>query len=230
MKLTAALGAGLRLVLDAIAPRDCAACGVPCEDGLCDGCRAELEPAPRRTLGEIALVSAGEYRAPLDRALWRFKYEARPDLAPALADLVLGPLSSFELGPRTCFVPVPLHARRLAERGYDQACLLARELARKTRASWSPRALRRTLLTDQQARLGRDDREANVRGAFTVPLIHRVRGRSIVLVDDVVTTGATARACIAALCRANAQIAAVACVAVATAKPARSQGPALPDC
>lgn len=230
MKLTAPLRAALRVVLDAIAPRECAACGAPSDDGLCEECRALVEPAPPATLDGIPLVAGGLYRAPLDRVLWQFKYEGRPDLAPALAGLLLPALDELRLGSATCFVPVPLHKKRLSERGYDQACLLARELASEWRSSWSPRMLCRGLYTGQQARLGREEREANVRGAFTVPLLGRVRGLSVVLVDDVVTTGATARACIAALSRADAKVAAVACVAVRAPKSAGSQGPALRDC
>jgi ComF family protein len=102
-------------------------------------------------------------------------------------------------------VPVPLHATRLVERGYNQAALLARRLAAHTGMRCVPRLLERTRVTDQQARLGRDERGANMRDAF------RVRARPpagrVLLVDDVVTTGATLAACIEALCVAGCEVA-----------------------
>jgi ComF family protein len=108
-------------------------------------------------------------------------------------------------------VPVPLHPRKLAERGYNQSALLARALGRELRWRVRERALRRCRDTHAQAELDRNARLENVKGA----LIEReqLEGKRVVLVDDVVTTGATASACKEALGRAGAIVIAVAAVA-----------------
>jgi predicted amidophosphoribosyltransferase len=112
---------------------------------------------------------------------------------------------------------VPLHRARLVERGYNQAALLARELARLTGGRFVPRALVRLRMTEQQARLGRMEREANVRNAFGV-VEANVPQRAI-LVDDVVTTGETARACLKTLQGAGSAVLGVVALARAGKAP-----------
>lgn len=100
-------------------------------------------------------------------------------------------------------VPVPLHAGRLAERGYNQAALLARPVARVIGAPLACRALVRVRATERQASLDREARLANVVDAFACR--GDVRGRRVLLVDDVTTTGATLNACRSALAVAGAR-------------------------
>jgi ComF family protein len=157
------------------------------------------------------VFASSEYRAPIDHAIRRFKYESRPDFARALAALI--PEPPLDLG-RALLVPVPLHPTRLAERGYNQSALLARRLARRFDVALSPLALQRIVATERQAGLGVGERERNVLGAFAVRTGARVEGRPILLVDDVVTTGATARACIEALRRSGARPIAVLAIAM----------------
>jgi len=101
-------------------------------------------------------------------------------------------------------VPVPLHPGRLAARGYNQAALLARPVARELRARFSPLLLRRTRPTAPQAKLDAEARQLNVRGAFEAEPSHRLRAASVLLVDDVATTGATLADASRALRRAGA--------------------------
>jgi ComF family protein len=98
-------------------------------------------------------------------------------------------------------VPVPLHRRRLAQRGYNQAGLLAREWGRRLGLPVRPGALRRTRATAAQAELPGRERRRNVAGAFRA---RGVTGRPVVLVDDVVTSGATVEAAAEALLAAGA--------------------------
>jgi ComF family protein len=101
-------------------------------------------------------------------------------------------------------VPVPLHRRRRRERGYDQALLLAKVLARRLRLPLAAGALARTRYTSQQSLLPESQRWDNVRGAFAVRRRGAVEGRRVLLVDDVMTTGVTADECARVLKRAGA--------------------------
>jgi len=103
-------------------------------------------------------------------------------------------------------VPVPLHRWRLLSRRFNQAAILSRELSRRTGRPMQPHLLKRTRRTSRQIRLTNAQRSANVRGAFAVAKRHHaaIAGRNILLVDDVITTGATANACARALLQAGA--------------------------
>ena len=118
-------------------------------------------------------------------------------------------------------IPVPLHPRRLAERGYNQAALLAAEVAPALGAALVARGLARVRDTAHQARLARDDRGANVADAFQARRPERIRGRAVVLIDDVATTGATLAACADALRRAGA----ASVVALVVARAGRDAAP-----
>jgi len=100
-------------------------------------------------------------------------------------------------------VPVPLHWRRRIERGYNQSLLLARVVARHLGVKLLRRSLKRTRYTSQQARLTRPKRRENVRGAFTVKNEERLKGLRLLLVDDVMTSGATASECAKVLKKAG---------------------------
>jgi ComF family protein len=105
-------------------------------------------------------------------------------------------------------VPVPLHPKRLRKRGFNQSLLLAREFSQRKGAPGVPlvlpRALVRARSTATQAGLSLSEREANIKGAFVVVSPGKIKGMRLLLVDDVLTTGATARACARALMDAGA--------------------------
>jgi ComF family protein len=133
------------------------------------------------------------------------KYERRPDLARPLADLLWREIEPHRAAMTGAFVvPVPLHPSRLASRGFNQSALLARRIAAALGARYLPLALGRWRDTAQQSTLDREARRANVADAFYVRQPLRIRGRRILLVDDVRTTGATLDACIRALAGAGA--------------------------
>lgn len=163
--------------------------------GLCTGCRAS---PPDFT----ALRSWAFYEGPLQQAIHGLKY--RGDVA--LGEILARPLIQrlFELNWKIDLVtPVPSGAMRQAQRGYNQAALLARPLALGCGLRYQPHALAKRRETRSQVGLTRRERQMNVRDAFRADP-GAVAGRSVLVVDDVLTSGATLRACAAALLQAGA--------------------------
>ncbi len=151
------------------------------------------------------MLAAFVYGGAVARAIVRLKYERRPDLARPLGDLLWSAVIPCASELRTwVVVPVPLHPGRLAERGYNQAALLARRMAWRLGAPVRAMALARLLDTPRQATLERAVRITNVAGAFRVRQPGAIAGRSVLLVDDVRTTGSTLGACTAVLMAAGA--------------------------
>lgn len=203
----------VELLLGLIAPSACPACreGEP-NPLFCSVCGLPAPPRARSVDG-VPVLAAGDYAPPLSEAIRRFKFEGRPELARPLATLLAPKLGELALVPNDGWVPVPLHRARLVERGYNQAALLARALSTQSGTTFAPLVLERRRETEQQARLGRAARSENALGAFAVR--RPFSGGRVVLVDDVVTTGATARACLAALREAGIDVIAVVALAQA---------------
>jgi ComF family protein len=172
-------------------------------DVKCLECRRHPPPWQR-------VVAGVDYAYPWAELVAAFKFSQRTELArvlclPLQRRLLAGPCIERLAGLRV--VPVPLAHERLRERGYNQAWELARPLARAIGAPAAPDALFRVRETPHQPGLARAQRAANLRDAFVVSP-HRaawLRGAAIALVDDVLTTGATARAAVRAMYAAGAR-------------------------
>jgi ComF family protein len=194
----------------------------------CVRCAAEIsvalprgEPCARCRLAPPAyerLLALADYRADAALREWilRLKHGGRPELAHALGGW-LGEHLARTLGPRRVqnvgLVPVPLHPLRRLERGYDQAELLARGAVLGSGATLF-RCLRRRRWTPTQGALDAPTRARNVQGAFEVVSgRYELGGRALWLVDDVLTSGATADACAAALLAEGAASVSVLCLA-----------------
>lgn len=214
----------LRRGLDLLLPPACVGCEA--EGGfLCHACaaplRGRLGQPPGAPLGLAADLPAPilqlEWCAPFSgatrAAIHALKYDGVHELATPLGQAVAARWAAAGRGG-TLLVPVPIHPLRLRERGFDQAVLLA-TIAGRHLGLPAVAALARVAETNAQHALGRADRARNVGGRFAVApaAAAEVRGRWTVLVDDVVTTGATLAACGEALLAAGA--AAVSAVTVA---------------
>jgi len=232
-------------ILDLLLPPSCLSCGslVRADAGaglrpLCDACRDELSAlvsqaacarcghsvGPYATCSLCldasppfaAAVRIGLYDGPLARLVQVVKYRGVRCGAPLLADMLLAKLHQARVADQVDAVAaVPLHWWRFYRRGYNQAALLARALRARGLAAPLVRPLVRTRDTRPQVGLSRRARLENVRGAFRVRRPEAVRGRRFLLVDDVMTTGATAGTCARELLRAGARSVAVAVAAVA---------------
>ncbi len=179
-----------------IQPPLCQRCGRPLNDGrLCSQCR--------RTPPIIdGIRSVAFFEAPLRQAIHHFKYRRRTELAAPLSEMMVAywPQLRWSID---LLIPVPLHERRQRQRGYNQATLLAHRLGWAIGCPVTEDALIRQRETAPQVSLAASERRRNVAGAFTwqaPPL----QGESILLVDDVCTTGATLEACARALRQAGA--------------------------
>ncbi|HEX4137694.1 MAG TPA: ComF family protein [Bryobacteraceae bacterium] len=179
----------------------CALCNTPFinawpldEQGVCAVCRSGLR-------GYDSAASFGMYEGSLRSLIHLLKYSGMKPLARPLAEYLMRAIPADE--HFDALIPVPLHWRRQWSRGFNQAELLARYVAKQRGIPvWN--VLRRRRATDTQAGLANAGRRRNVAGAFKVRANARLAGKRILLIDDVMTTGATASACAAALKRGGA--------------------------
>ena len=181
-----------------LGPGGCERCGLPLEATDAELCAACLSRPPR--LNRIRSAVAYD---DLTRAIaLKLKYGRKVALAKTMARY-MAPLVA-DLPTDTLVVPVPLHRRRLWQRGFNQAALIAGELSRRIARPHAPRLLLRTRRTPPLKGMSRLQRRRAVAGAFRVAEDANLRGRTVVLVDDVLTTGSTANACARVLQRAGA--------------------------
>jgi ComF family protein len=215
-------------------PRVCVACHtslIKGEDVLCTRCLTQLpktayhrftdNPVSNRLAGRLPLQFASAFLkfrkgGLVQSLLHELKYNNHPEIG-----VRMGHLYGFELidsGMKDSFdliVPVPLHASRLRKRGYNQSAMFAEGLSEALGTAWEESISLRVNATNTQTRKGRSDRWSNVRDAFSLSAIDKVAGKRILLVDDVITTGATLEACGQHLIDSGCGSLSVACIAEA---------------
>jgi ComF family protein len=191
-----------------IQPPLCPCCGIPFagaggDNHLCGECLLS------KPLFSVARA-VGHYETKLLEAIHSFKYKGKISTGEALGKIMADfAYPAFHMADYSLIIPVPLHSKRLRERGFNQALILAREISRKFLIPLDFLTLRRHMYTDAQINLGRKDREANVKGVFSVRDSEKIQGQRIILVDDVYTSGSTARECTRILMRNNAESVAI---------------------
>jgi ComF family protein len=216
MDLRPLLARATTSLLDLLAPHRCTGCSAPLTRVaalFCEHCAPnDAAEIIELSLDGVPVIASGHYASPLGLALRQFKYADRPDLAKPLARRLWVASRETFLAEPVALVPVPLHPKRLAERGYNQSALIARELGRFSGGCFVPRALQRLHDTPKQAELGRQERQQNLKGAIAARASVAL---PVVLVDDVFTTGATIRECMGALSASGSEVRGVCVVAVA---------------
>jgi ComF family protein len=193
-----------------VTPPLCPRCGLPYPGGrahLCAACLKERRYfASHRT--------AALYDGALKEMIHRFKYQGVFPLTQVLGDLLEPVLKAIRREHRVdVLIPVPLHIRRLRERGFNQALLLVKELSKRSGIPYQERVLAKIRETPEQISLKKRERAKNVKGVFEVTDQGAIKGKRVVLVDDVYTTGATVNECSRALLQAGAKQVAVLTVA-----------------
>ena len=226
LMVVAHISKGMKPLVDLIYPPRCPLCGAALagQDGLCGDCWGLLDiPGEAQRTGKdglseggVPVLAATLYNDASRRLVLAYKHGGRIALARLLARLMAARLSEpAGEGAKPLLVPVPLHRWRLWSRGFNQAGLLGSELARLGKGELMVDALVRRKATPNLGGLGRDARARALAGAIVVNRrkAKAIAGRDVVLVDDVFTSGATARACAAVLAQAGARSVSLACFA-----------------
>ncbi len=170
-----------------IEPPWCEMCGIPNTEGNCDECATT--PPPYGKLRTIAF-----YKSALQQAIHLFKFEKRTTLAKPLTQLTMEHIpDDCNISEYDFILPIPIHKKRLRERGFNQATLLAKGIAKNVGVQVVTDVLVRHRNTSPQSSLDREARQTNIIGAFELQKKEVVRNKRILVLDDVFTTGATVR-------------------------------------
>ncbi len=195
-----------------VGPPCCPRCGLPYHSGdekghLCAPCLKE------RRYFEVHRTCA-LYEGALKEAIHRFKYGGVFPLVKVFGDLLHPAFQNLARDyPADLLVPVPLHIRRLRDRGFNQALLLVKDLSKRTGIPYAERALKKIKDTPFQITLKKRERRKNLTRAFQVKDREAIKGKAVMLVDDVYTTGTTVNECSRVLRMAGAERVAVLTVA-----------------
>ena len=233
---------GLRPVVDLVYPPRCPLCGgsIAVQGGLCGECWGALEvpgePACstcQRPMGAGAankfehclhcsaqaplhsgVIAATLYNDASRKLILSYKHGSKIALAPLLAQLLAARIPDWDRQP-PLLIPVPLHRWRIWQRGFNQAAMLAREIAKRGKGELLVDGLVRTKRTPSLGGLGQEERKRALTGAIGVRsrAARRIAGRDVILVDDVLTSGATSDACVQVLLNAGASSVRIACFA-----------------
>lgn len=181
----------------------CPACGTPFADSegtdhLCGDCLTAPKPF-------TVARSVAAFEGVLLEAIHAFKYRNKTGMGAGLGRMMTGDShAGMDMHGYSLIMPVPLHIRRLRERGFNQSLVLAKVLATRHAIPLDFVTLRRERDTPPQTMMGRKERQANIKGAFGVADKERIRKQRVLLIDDVYTTGSTLAECARVLLNSGA--------------------------
>lgn len=226
-------------VLGLLLAESCVLCQRPAQEACCPACQRQVrqsrlsQPLDTRQPG-LPVVAWGRYEDGLRQLIRQFKYSGQPQLAQWLG-VEMGHTWRQHRPPTRsprplAIVPIPLHASKLQQRGFNQAELLARWVARAAQAPLVENGLVRRQATQAQHSLSAQQRQDNLAQAFAVNPRHRanLQNKTVWLVDDIFTTGATAQAAAQALRREGISVAGI-CTAARSGFQADSSQPTVPS-
>ena len=196
----------------------CPICGIPfwgspAGSHICGNC---LENKPFYNQAR----SVAGFETVIMDTIHKFKYGRSISLGNVLGSFMADfSFPNFDFSEYSLLIPVPLHIKRLRERGFNQSLLLAKELGKKYKLPVNFSLLKRCKFTLTQTGLNKSEREKNIKGAFAVADKKKIAGENIILIDDVYTTGATINECAQILLKAGAQKVAALTLARALQKP-----------
>ncbi len=201
-------------LLEFLFPPKCCMCSKILSSGsricICETCATEIDyfsdnvilmdlPGAAEAYCD-GVICVGRYCASFKKSLKRFKFSNKPSYYRAFGKLLATKLQSVKkLGEVDIIIPVPMHKSRQRQRGYNQAALIAGYVARELGIKMESRLLIKTKETASQSVLGKSERVCNLEGAFAIRNPERIKGKSILLIDDIVTTGSTINQCSKAL-------------------------------
>ncbi len=215
----------LKLILGLIFPPKCIFCSkildVNADIYICSKC---FKYIPFATKGTAALkresdlyddiICVCEYMGMVKEALRRFKFSNKPSYGRTFARLLANKINNMTSRPKfDIIISVPLHYLKEQTRGYNQAYLISKELSRKFGVPEKSRILTRTRNTDSQSLLAKNQRIVNIKDAFKVNDPTGIKGKTILLIDDILTTGSTLNECSGELKRAGAKYVVAAVIA-----------------
>ena len=213
----------LKGLLNVFFKPNCPLCDRPADAQLCPYCQKQILRCQflsgNQFSGEVPLYIWGQYKGALKRAIVEMKYHNHPEIAEPLGCwMAEGWLNTSTLEEQSpAVVPIPMFPEKQKKRGFNQAELLARSFCRVTGFPLKPRGLERVRDTQAQFGLSVQQRQENLKDAFRVgPDFRRSDRNSVLIVDDIYTTGATIRAAIAAFRRQKIAVAGI--LAIATTK------------
>lgn len=186
-------------VFNVVFPPKCCVCGTIGDDAFCQKCVSQIKYIPH-TAGTTASVAV--YDGVIKKAIKKLKFNKKKQLAPVLSKIML---NNARITDFDAIIPVPLHKTRSKVRGFNQSELLAKDISVFYKMPILTDILVRVKNTSPQFGLKKGERHANIQGAFAVTGADKITGKKILLIDDILTTGATLNECKNELLSAGAE-------------------------
>lgn len=199
-------------LLNLIYPNVCGFCNKVCKNGFCNKCKVKIKNSqiniiikPRNKYFK-ELISIFKYEGIIRDKILQYKFEDKAYMYNTFAKIILknekicGLLKKYDI-----IIPVPIHKKRKAQRGYNQTQLIASKISKYLEIKLCDDVLIKSKNTIAQSKLNKNKRKQNIKGAFKILNSEKIQGKNILLFDDIYTTGSTVNECSKILTRAGAK-------------------------